>query len=409
MQKDIISLTKKLTASPIFNLSLGSKELFHSNFWAWLFETPDGNSVSGSEYIKVFFPQFPYQKSTEYEVRREYLNMDVMIEPRPTADNADSQQAYVIENKIKSIPREAQLKEYQDKLGKKGYKDTELLLTSILAPTFDLPGDWKTKQLPEIGRQLRTLASRESGYRKDLIHDYSDYIEALSQLMLKGPTASAEQLYNFNHSGNSEKKETLRGKPRGIKDQSDLTDSPQGAGYPPKSNEFLEQLGKLRIYDLYVKRGASVLMSYLEKAVSNLDLKNELTFNYSYNNGKSTCDIYVGDSDSFRLGIQIEGYQYRYHFMSKDNFTEWLKDRKDLGALPDSAKYLIKEGWFTKDPNDPKGNLKANMRNQFCFYRPAFLYQYRPLTPRHSFEEISSMLIKDLKRADQMIDQLNDL
>jgi hypothetical protein len=150
-------------------------------------------------------------------------------------------------------------------------------------------------------------------------------------------------------------------------------------------------------------------MSYLEKAVSNLDLKNELTFNYSYNNGKSTCDIYVGDNDSFRLGIQIEGYQYRYHFMSKDNFTEWLKDRKDLGALPDSAKYLIKEGWFTKDPNDPKGNLKANMRNQFCFYRPAFLYQYRPLTPRHSFVEISSMLIKDLKRADQLIDQLNDL
>jgi hypothetical protein len=136
-----------------------------------------------------------------------------------------------------------------------------------------------------------------------------------------------------------------------------------------------------------------------------LNLKNELTFNYSYNTGKSTCDIYVGDSDSFRLGIQIEGYQYRYHFMSKDHFTEWLKDRKDLGALPHSAKYLIEKGWFTKDPNTKWG---SNMRNPFCFYRPAFLYQYRPLTPRDSFEKISSMLIKDLKRADQLIDQLND-
>lgn len=34
--------------NPLFVMSLHSKELFHSNFWAWLFER-------NHEYVKIFF------------------------------------------------------------------------------------------------------------------------------------------------------------------------------------------------------------------------------------------------------------------------------------------------------------------------------------------------------------------
>ena len=41
-------IVEKLNSNPVFAMSLHSKELFHSNFWAWLF----GHNV---EYAKIFF------------------------------------------------------------------------------------------------------------------------------------------------------------------------------------------------------------------------------------------------------------------------------------------------------------------------------------------------------------------
>ena len=40
-------LFENLKKNPILHMSLGSKELFHSNFWAWLFEID-------KEFVKVF-------------------------------------------------------------------------------------------------------------------------------------------------------------------------------------------------------------------------------------------------------------------------------------------------------------------------------------------------------------------
>lgn len=35
----IDEIIRNLEESPIYAMSLGSKELFHSNFWAWLMKT----------------------------------------------------------------------------------------------------------------------------------------------------------------------------------------------------------------------------------------------------------------------------------------------------------------------------------------------------------------------------------
>ena len=88
-----------LEKSPIFASSLGSKELFHSNIWAYLIE-------QNTRYLNVFFKGLDIENDPDVkkEVYREKLNMDVIVEVESDV--------FVIENKIKSLPREDQLKDY---------------------------------------------------------------------------------------------------------------------------------------------------------------------------------------------------------------------------------------------------------------------------------------------------------
>ena len=76
---------KKLKKSPMFNLSLSSKELFHSNFLAWIAEDEDTK-----ELFESILELFGLEKETaqdyakgirdsHYIVKREYHNFDFCI------------------------------------------------------------------------------------------------------------------------------------------------------------------------------------------------------------------------------------------------------------------------------------------------------------------------------------------
>ena len=79
----------KLKQSPLFAISLSSKELFHSNFWAWLIEY-------NPEYAKVFFDDIVVDSNENLKVCREEKNRDITIHYQ--------NKEYVIENKLKSMP-----------------------------------------------------------------------------------------------------------------------------------------------------------------------------------------------------------------------------------------------------------------------------------------------------------------
>ncbi len=379
-REDLIKHIDCLKKSPLFQVSLASKELFHSNFWAWLFETPKDNSVSAEEYVKVFFQDF---SSSRFEVRREFMNMDLVIE----AEENDGKKLYVIENKIKSAPRKKQLEDYSEKLAQKenktGHETKGRLLTSILEPNFTMPEDWSSKRLSTIADKLEPLAKREdSSYRKSLINDYIGFIKSLSSVMELGTQFNGTQKYNFH-----------------IRKDGD-------------NKQFLKELLDLRIYDLYVKRGGSMLMAYLQKELQSEDFFKYLHSGSSFNNGKCTCEWYFSDTNNinFRIGIQIEGDQYRRFIMvagHEQACKEWLETPKNAKKLPSAVEKLVAanpiEGWFVADPRSAYGN---KMRGQFCFYKPNFFYQYKILNGE-TFEKLSDYLIEDLKLAYEMMLEQN--
>ena len=115
-----------LKPSLVFAMSKGSHELFHSNIWAWLIE-------KDSRFARAFFPNM---KGEIESVKREEGNRDLTIWTRVDG----RRQAYVVENKFKSIPRREQLEEYGEKLG--GELGEGLLVALQIPAGFD-GGSWR--------------------------------------------------------------------------------------------------------------------------------------------------------------------------------------------------------------------------------------------------------------------------
>ena len=110
--KKLKTIIKDLSNNVMFSLSLTSKELFHSNLWAWL----------GRKYPKMFTEIFLDEKVELDEnsiILREYKNFDLYVETKNSI--------YVFENKCKSMPNKSQLMEYDKKLAKiKEEKEKEI-------------------------------------------------------------------------------------------------------------------------------------------------------------------------------------------------------------------------------------------------------------------------------------------
>lgn len=103
-QQNLDSSIKALRDNPIFRLSLGSKELFHSNFWEYLlvgFEPP-------LPAVRAFFG---VRDDVAVKVLREKKHFDLLIYWKEDGKYS----CLVIENKVKSLPDAAQLKKYAKK------------------------------------------------------------------------------------------------------------------------------------------------------------------------------------------------------------------------------------------------------------------------------------------------------
>lgn len=107
LEKNIENLSKNV----LFSL----KELFHSNFWAWLMR----------KYPEIFLNVFIGEDPTEPKILREYQNFDLFIE-----NNGNT---FVIENKFISVPCIQQLEKYDYKLRN---STTKKFLITYINPFF---------------------------------------------------------------------------------------------------------------------------------------------------------------------------------------------------------------------------------------------------------------------------------
>lgn len=190
-----------LKANPIFRMSLGSKELFHSNFLEFLWDLDNSKFIEVINTLLSNGKRIVLNPGIEYFFDREKENFDICIHHRenrilkygnlggvlqPHHRSAEIVvYDLIIENKVKSIPRKDQLEEYEEKA--KGKGDTVFLLLSLVK---DFPcrkelnkiSPWIVAHYDDLKEAIKNHYKDVSEHSRQYINDYCQFIEQMHNL-----------------------------------------------------------------------------------------------------------------------------------------------------------------------------------------------------------------------------------
>ena len=442
-----------LKDSPMFNLSLSSKELFHSNFLYWIWKV-DSNCFKG--IIEALLGEPNLNWGNDWVVSREYKNFDLCVKDRSNEDleNDDSQGLakkpkiyFVLENKVKSIPYKAQLDKYVKKVnehhGKKIQVDTKYLLLSLPSgfpdeEAIDKDPEKKWK-IASYEHYLNAISNIEmtSDYARQIVADYCRFVESLLFIYKEWQG----KCYESNSHLLKEHNETY------IKDAEDL-----------------------RIHDLYHKSKYAQICAGLQARIQSdiqgkVDIienddkkiisallppnsgKKLIAFGYGYTNGQPFVDVKVAFHDGHHpiiCIIQAQGGWYRHgiimnhsklskyygtkdqriwNYLEKNNVTpiggniicvnghEWMRFENfasgavgKMNSLSNIKSVIDDNGSNIVDDNDLYPNCKSRKDSQpYGKYAGdnsniGMIYQYRKLASSVTVGELIDYIVKDVKR-----------
>ena len=374
--KNISAKIKALQKSPIYAMSLGSKELFHSNFWAWLMEQDE-------RFIELFFNEDNNKELVG--IGREDNHRDITVYRRIDRNNKkETPDVYVIENKLKSIPTEEQLNGYRKEVEEWGVWKCGVL-TGVKAPSFELPCGWSFLSHIEIAKRIWDTAQSSSKdaimSNIEIIKEYCDILNDICDILEYSLETTDNKFYYA-----------------------------------------VDKLDEIRISDIVKKLKAEHFLAYLRKFLKEKESELPTVYNdfelkteVSFHNGKATIDArYSNWTDKkphwFRIGVQIEEYQYR-RLIEQDTATsnlEGLYDKfksSDVGWFDDTYdKYTHREIFRHPTTMKPRGNKKYNKYTGDSYN---FVYQYYDLfvsineneKEYFNYEEICQFIYADLKQA----------
>lgn len=398
---DLSELLKELKKNPIFKMSLGSKELFHSNFLEYI------NEVNKGLFLSIINRLLPDNSKLlndkDYKLSRELENFDLCLyhEVTSTKKKKDGQEQgkkqivfdLILENKVKSIPRKEQLKEYEDKVNKhnpEGHTTRYILLS--LAENFADKSDienenvWQIKSYKDLYDAITSeISSNNLQFScpkdKTYIQDYCDFISNLHRLQEK----------------------ILM----------DVENQPLF--------QDVEEFKKYRLHDLYIKlrcakflillqeklRDKGISLSLVHFLNNHGDIRNKhqkrgvyLNQNIFRSVGQAAAFLYREDGDNNDIfEIVVQGNQYRHGINSRrlaDYSKEKVESQNNLWQSLDKKqfekKFLSLSDVLPDSDLQPKNkrmNNKSKIEKEgiFCGYNHDYVYKYK---------DISKLLVKNL-------------
>lgn len=434
---DPIEILKK---SPMFNLSLSSKELFHSNFLYWLSTLNNGDIFKGM--VKVCFGVDGLPDG--YEIKREYNNFDLCVVKKENEVNKNKTRIVeklllVIENKVKSIPTIEQLQKYDDKIRTKWPKSENVkkILLSLTANDIN-PYTNENEDNPWVGVGydrvcdfLENVKINES-YEQSLIKDYCLFMRNMIELVgaWKG-TIDPKERFLLNYYIRDSK----------IAEDSNEQDVPDKQGY---YNDHYVNAKELRIHDLYGKYRTHLLKDKLQELLKNLYERAEevgikLTPQVAYSNEQPILEVMI-TSDAEKIGelgdkdnkiepeaffISLQGNQYRHAINARENITRediiLNSGNSDLPKIPEKWSNAVKssvlricnkkEWWWFVDPNVRPDNVEwggeskiingTSQRNLLCSFagrgKVNYIYQYKNIKEDATVDKVLNYLVEDVK------------
>lgn len=337
---NIDDVIEQLGKSPLFNLSLASKELFHSNFLAWAIEQ---KGAFAARFLKKMAPELCPLLDETLGVEREANNFDLTI---IVTGESGKRCRIVVENKVKSIASAEQLREYDKKLdmNPKGIDETIKALLSLtdhgckkMAESLE----WRFCGY-EVVLDCIDDALNESSYEAQLMGDYKRFIQALVDLR-----GVVDEIFS-----NSE--EALLNPFKWPED---------------KESSLYGKLKSIRMHDIFEKWRMLHLKEKLESSTELSGLK----FGIGFTRGLGLLDIEPANrpSGNAYFKIQVQGLQLR-QVLEKET-------AKGKELFIEAKRLLDNNEWFLLKNNKPLHDCGSKENEHFCKYGNIFVYRHEPL------------------------------
>lgn len=297
------TIFNRLKSNYLFQASLGSKELFHSNLLAWLLEQKDinGKYIALQEFLKQFTDFNQTDFFDEVIIAREELNIDLTIKYK-----VENQWYLVfIENKMKSIPSINQLDEYDKKIGKlmPRYKSSNETIQKILLTPLT-PRLINNLALKEFSWKSITYQKDILFFLKSLQHKSFELLEEVKLFLEKYIDMLECQmalLLSFNL--DSAQEQVFLKMPYDF--------------YAP-NNKVIALTRELRLHDLILKIIHDQLGSQIERRLVKMGIfPRRVDTEFTNSTGITSVDLTI--KDGLYIGIQLQGNQFRYYISGSNS------------------------------------------------------------------------------------------
>jgi hypothetical protein len=317
-----------LRNNPVLHLSLGSKELFHSNLIGWLFKTP----AVARDALAPWLEESP--DHTGNRVLNESHHLDLIVE-------LDGARPIVVENKVFSLPDERQLDQYTEmNIPATGLAPATKLLLSLADPGW--PGGtydgWTWVRHPELAQRVNDAVQRhlpDDDFRLGLVDRWAQMIADLQTLTdIVTPQEPADPL---------------------------LLDW-----------DTIEQLHRVRLHDALQKSRTFGMRNLLDQHFRDLGLRcDELEAGFAKGTPLLSAHVDVGDGS--RVGWQLQGSQWRRFLI----VPEALRGKGEVAKAAQIAYADEVHGrWFAFDEEQKVGPFLPAPSNTYKHFAPDFVYDY---------------------------------
>lgn len=265
--EELRNIINNVQSSPLYYLFLSSKELFHSNFWFWIYRIDPGQfaEIFNLEVSQNF--SVTREKKLQNRINGELFKseVDLFIENNGFPN-------IIIENKTKDFPTNAQL----SRIISSTANETSIytLITLFQFDELHFP-DWNIMSYRDLSQNIN---GRDFGndYYNALINDYAEFISNLSDLAdILTPTLN----YDFGNNLNP---------------------------------DLFSELDNIKFWEAYVKMR---LGHFVNKYKTNYLYSEELIIESNINRKMPTITWWLTFNQDLKIGIQVENNSYRKAIM----------------------------------------------------------------------------------------------
>jgi len=362
--KNISQKIVDLQSSTLFYLSLGSKELFHSNFLAWI-------SHKYPKQIGALFTPYLTDNTGDTSIldaKRELKNVDVYL-------YFANGQELIIENKVRSLPYVEQLEKY----AKENPSAQNRLLLTLARPHFaqgqqaQLPESlWHVLTYTEYAQKLKKLVTKiHDPYDSSILSDYISFITNLDALFQNAI----------------------------------VNDTDHFTFWSQEADPVLKNLGDMRMSDVYLKLKyqqlalkvhESLKQSFPNHPVLFMDngtrVPGSIHVRHGMMNTQGLMEAFYVIKKGLYLNVQLQQRSYRLMTQGYDGYGT---------ATKKYAEELLTKGlWFTFAHIYEHPTIYPTRQGRvFNKYGKTDFYKYVKLTTEHTVEQIVQLFVEDLKHA----------